>query len=151
MSTSANEEKVLACPEALQAIIEEFQEVEPRDRLEYLIEYAMDLPDLPERLMASVTGMEQVHECMSPVYLFTEIEDGIVHFYFDIPTEAPTVRGYAGILVEGSGRRDARSGAGDARRCLHVARSARSDHAAAAARLACAGRVYEATGQGSEG
>ena len=102
MSTSLNnEEKVLACPEPLQTIVEEFQEVEPRDRLEYLVEYAMDLPDLPERLAGEREGMEQVHECMTPVFLFTEIEDGVVHFFFDIPREAPTVRGYAGILVEG--------------------------------------------------
>ncbi len=100
-TTMTNEEKVLACPEPLQAIIEEFQSVEPRDRIEYLIDYAMDLPDLPERLADEREGMEQVHECMTPVFLFTEIEDGVVHFYFDIPQESPTVRGYAGILVEG--------------------------------------------------
>lgn len=102
MSTPlTNEEKVLACPEPLQAIIEEFQSVEPRDRIEYLIDYAMDLPDLPERLADERESMEQVHECMTPVFLFTEIEDGVVHFHFDIPQESPTVRGYAGILVEG--------------------------------------------------
>ena len=88
-------------PERIQEIIEEFQAVDRRERMEYLIDYAMDLPDLPERLHEKRNQMEQVHECQSPVFLITEVEDGQVHFYFDIPQEAPTVRGYAAILVDG--------------------------------------------------
>ncbi len=45
--------------------------------------------------------MEQVHECQAPVFLHTEISDGCVQFYFDIPPESPTVRGYAAILAAG--------------------------------------------------
>lgn len=88
-------------PEKFRQIIEEFQEVDKRDRMEYLIEYAMDLPDLPERLHEKRDQMEQVHECQSPVFLHTEMEEGKVHLYFDIPHEAPTVRGYAAILADG--------------------------------------------------
>lgn len=85
----------------LQEIIEEFQEADPRDRMEYLLEYAMDLPDLPERYTDHRDQMEQVHECQTPVFLVTEINNGKVAFYLDIPRESPTVRGYAGILVDG--------------------------------------------------
>ena len=95
------DDKILLCPAQLQSIIEEFREVEPRERLEYLVEYAMDLPDLPDRLAPLRDKMEQVHECQSPVFLETEITDDQVQFYFDIPREAPTVRGYAAILAEG--------------------------------------------------
>jgi len=95
------QERAAMSPEPLQTIIEEFREVEPRERLEYLLEYSDDLPDLPERLVPLLDDMEQVHECQSPVFLHTEIHDGAVHFFFDIPREAPTVRGYAGILAEG--------------------------------------------------
>jgi cysteine desulfuration protein SufE len=45
--------------------------------------------------------MEQVHECQSPVFLFTAINDGAVHFFLDVPMESPTVRGYAAILAQG--------------------------------------------------
>jgi cysteine desulfuration protein SufE len=93
--------KTLACPPALQAIISEFQQAEPRERLEYLLEYAMDLPDLPPRLANQRDQMEQVHECQAAVFLHTEINEGQVEFFLDIPRESPTVRGYAGILVEG--------------------------------------------------
>jgi cysteine desulfuration protein SufE len=90
-----------AVPEPLAQIIEEFQAATPRERLEYLLEYSAELPDLPDRLLAHRDQMEQVHECQTPVFLYTELENGIVHFYLDIPAESPTVRGYAAILVEG--------------------------------------------------
>ncbi|MFN8446376.1 MAG: SufE family protein [Caldilineaceae bacterium] len=98
---ASTEEKIAACPPQLQDTINQFIDVEPRERLEYLLEYAMDLPDLPERLVAMRDQMEQVHECQTPVFLFTELSDAGVEFYFDIPRESPTVRGYAAILQEG--------------------------------------------------
>jgi cysteine desulfuration protein SufE len=94
-------DKVQLCPPALQEIIEEFQMVTPRERLEYLLEYSMDLPDLPDRLHAQRDQMEQVHECQTPVFLFTEVNDDKVQFFLDIPEESPTVRGYGAVLVEG--------------------------------------------------
>ncbi|MEX1020786.1 MAG: SufE family protein [Litorilinea sp.] len=96
-----NDTKVQACPAELQSIIEEFRMVTPRERLEYLLEYSMDLPDLPDRLHAQRDQMEQVHECQTPVFLFTEIADDQVEFFLDIPAESPTVRGYGAILVAG--------------------------------------------------
>jgi cysteine desulfuration protein SufE len=94
-------DKVQTCPPQLQTIIEEFRMAEPRERLEYLLEYSMDLPDLPDRLHAQRDQMEQVHECQTPVFLFTEIDDNQVHFHLDIPEESPTVRGYGAVLVAG--------------------------------------------------
>jgi len=84
-----------ACPAALQQIIDEFQMADPRERLEYLLEYSNDLSDLPQRLHKLRDSMEQVHECQAPVFLHTEMVDGRVQFHFDIPPESPTVRGYA--------------------------------------------------------
>lgn len=88
-------------PAELRAIVEDFRMATPRERLELLLDFAMDLPDLPEHLAAERDGMEQVHECQTPVFLFTEIEDNTVHFHLDIPEESPTVRGYAAVLAEG--------------------------------------------------
>lgn len=95
------QDKIEQCPPALQTIIEDFREAPPRDRMEYLLEYAMSLPPLPDRFQSQRDNMEQVHECQTPVFLATEIENNVVHFYLDIPMESPTVRGYASILVEG--------------------------------------------------
>ncbi|MCB0044440.1 MAG: SufE family protein [Caldilineaceae bacterium] len=95
------EAKLAACRPALREVIEEFRLADPRERLEYLVDFSLELPDLPPRLAGRMDEMEQVHECQSPVFLHTEMEDGRVRFYFGIPAEAPTVRGYAGALLEG--------------------------------------------------
>ena len=101
MSETTTDDKIARCPSGLQTIIQEFRDVLPRERLELLLEYADSLPDLPARLHEKRDNMEQIHECQSPVFLHTELEQGKVFFYLDIPREAPTVRGYASILVEG--------------------------------------------------
>ncbi len=91
----------MAWPETLQDIIEEFEEADPEERLEMLLEFAMNMPELPEELLDARDSMEQVHECQSPVFLLAKIEDGKVYYHLDVPREAPTVRGFAGILYEG--------------------------------------------------
>jgi cysteine desulfuration protein SufE len=95
------EEKIDALPAKLRVIVEDFREVLPQERLEYLLDYALEMPDLPEHLQAQRDKMEQVHECQSPVFVFTEIDNGLVHIFIDVPREAPTVRGYAAIVAEG--------------------------------------------------
>ncbi len=88
-------------PENLRTIVEEFRTSTPRERLELLLEYAEDLPDLPDHLLEERDKLEQVHECQTPVFLFTEFANHGVHFHLDIPQESPTVRGYAAILADG--------------------------------------------------
>ncbi len=99
------EEKIESCPGPLLEIIEDFRAVPPRERLEYLLDFAMQMPDLPDWLQESKENMEQVHECQTPVFVYTELEgegeEGRLHFYIDVPRESPTVRGYAAIVAEG--------------------------------------------------
>ncbi len=96
------DEKIEALPSKLRDIVEEFRSVDRQERMEYLLDYAMDLPPLPQRLEAARDEMEQVHECQAPVFLHTEVDESQqTHFYLDIPLESPTVRGYGAILVEG--------------------------------------------------
>jgi cysteine desulfuration protein SufE len=92
--------KIERVPTSLRAIIDEFRNSTPRERLELLLEYAQDLPDVPDHIDVD-SNMEQVHECQTPVFLYTEVESNQVHFYLDIPAESPTVRGYAAIIAEG--------------------------------------------------
>lgn len=88
-------------PEALQEIIATFRDASQEERLDMLLEYAMSLPDLPEELHQARDTMEQVHECQSPVFLLARLSEGRVQYHLDVPREAPTVRGFAGILYEG--------------------------------------------------
>lgn len=87
-------------PPRLREIIEEFQASDRGEKLELMLDYADRLPPLPERLRERA-GMEQVHECMSPVFVHGELEGGTMAFHFDVPEEAPTTRGYASILATG--------------------------------------------------
>ncbi len=89
-------------PETLRAIVDDFQEIEGREKLEYLLELAERLPPLPEWLAERRDSMDMVHECMTSVYAHAEKDgNGRIRFYLDVPPEAPTVRGYATILQEG--------------------------------------------------
>jgi cysteine desulfuration protein SufE len=88
-------------PERLSEIIEEFQWSEGREKLELLLYYAEKLPPLPERLEDLGDNFQQIKECMTPVFVYAEVEDGKMRYYFKIPPESPTVRGYASLLTEG--------------------------------------------------
>lgn len=86
----------------LASIRDEFLELELRDRLTLLLEFANELPELPERYQNHPDLLERVEECQSPVYIFVEVDaDGIVHLHATAPMEAPTTRGFASILVQG--------------------------------------------------
>jgi len=70
-------------------------------RLELLLEHSKKVPDLPEHLKNS-ENLERVEECQTPFFLTTEFdENNNVSLFFDAPDEAPTTRGFAGILYEG--------------------------------------------------
>lgn len=86
----------------LQEIVEDFQIIQGREKLEYLLEFAENLPPLPSWLEEEREQMQEVHECMTPVAVFAEQKDGTLHYYFDVPPESPTVRGYATIMKEGT-------------------------------------------------
>jgi cysteine desulfuration protein SufE len=88
-------------PEKLQEIVEDFNYCEGQEKLEYLLEFAESLPPLPDHLQGQQDKMDEVHECMSPVFIYADKDNGRVSYHFDIPPEAPTVRGFAAILQQG--------------------------------------------------
>jgi cysteine desulfuration protein SufE len=89
-------------PPNLQAIVDDFAEMTREDKIETLIGYSESLPALPDWLKEQRQKMEPVPECMTPVFLFSEKQpDGGLVFHFDIPREAPTVRGLAALLSSG--------------------------------------------------
>src|ERR1700709_2180197 len=91
-----------ALPANLAQIREDFLELELRDRLQLLLEFSNELPELPERYADHPDLLERVEECQSPVFMFVEVdEQSIVHLFVTAPREAPTTRGFASILVQG--------------------------------------------------
>lgn len=85
----------------LDEIVEEFADLEPRERLELLLDFAEALPELPDALRGERDrGDHRVHECMTPVYLWVLDEDGRVRIHAEVAPEAPTVKGFVGILAD---------------------------------------------------
>jgi cysteine desulfuration protein SufE len=86
----------------LQEIVDDFNGVGDKDRLQLLLEFSQDLPPLPERYAEHHDELERVPECQTPLFLAVEVEpDATVRLYFDAPLEAPTTRGFAAILHTG--------------------------------------------------
>ena len=90
-----------ALPARLQEIVEDFEWCEGREKLELLLQFAEQMPPLPENIQADHENMQQVHECMTPVFVTAETKNGRMNFYFDVPESSPTVRGFASILGQG--------------------------------------------------
>jgi cysteine desulfuration protein SufE len=89
-------------PAGLAQIRDDFEELGIKDRLQLLLEFSMELPELPQQYQDHPDLFERVEECQSPVFIFVDIDDDtVVHVYATAPKEAPTTRGFASILVQG--------------------------------------------------
>ena len=88
-------------PAALDSIVQDLADADRQERIEILIDFAKTLPPLPDRLLAHKDASHRVEECQSPVYLFVELEGDKVALHADAPIEAPTVRGFVSLLVQG--------------------------------------------------
>ncbi|HEU4998095.1 MAG TPA: SufE family protein [Lapillicoccus sp.] len=91
-------------PPALEEIAEDFSSASAPEKLQLLLEFSDELPELPERYAGHDELLERVDECQSPLFLVVEVaddEERSVHLFFHAPAESPTTRGFAGILHEG--------------------------------------------------
>ncbi|MDX1689772.1 MAG: SufE family protein [Acidimicrobiia bacterium] len=87
-------------PPKLEQLVGLFGSSPKQIKLQALLDYSNRLPDLPDHIDPG--EMEEVHECQTPFFVATELaDDGTVRMYFHAPPEAPTTRGYAGIISEG--------------------------------------------------
>ena len=82
-------------------VADEFAFVDGPMKLELLLDYARQLPELPDRHKAERdAGLGRVHECQSPVFLFPEVEGEAATLHAYAPSEAPTARGFVSLLKE---------------------------------------------------
>jgi len=89
-------------PASLAEIRDDFLSFTEKERLQLLLEFSNELPELPERYREHPELLERVEECQSPVYLFVEVSAlGRVDVHATAPAEAPTTRGFASILAQG--------------------------------------------------
>lgn len=89
-------------PEQLAEIRADFLGLEVKERLQLLLEFANELPELPPHYSEHPDLLERVVECQSPVFIFVDVDDDSrVHLYATAPRESPTTRGFASILAQG--------------------------------------------------
>lgn len=89
----------MSVPPSLQTIVDAFRSAPRSLRLPLLLEYARKVPPLPDGMDAE---LERVHECQTPLFLKAAVgADGTVALAFDAPEEAPTTRGFAGVVYAG--------------------------------------------------
>ncbi|TIH33046.1 SufE family protein [Subtercola vilae] len=75
-----------------------------KERLQLLLEFSNELPELPPRYAEHPDLFERVVECQSPVFIFVEVgDDNVVQLFATAPAESPTTRGFASILAQGLG------------------------------------------------
>lgn len=92
----------MGLPAALERIVDEFADAPADLRVELLFEFSEKVPALPPGIEGRSEMMERVVECQTPFFLSAEVRaDRTVGIWFDCPPEAPTTRGFAGILAEG--------------------------------------------------
>ena len=92
----------MSIPPKLAKVVDRFERAPKELRVQALLQYAKKVPPLPDDMLEDRSALEQVHECQTPFFLASTIDDeGAVHLFFDAPVESPTVRGFAGILWEG--------------------------------------------------
>lgn len=87
--------------ERLDAIIAEFADLDGREKLELLVDFAKGLPPLAAEYERRKSAEDRrVHECQTPVFLWMEADDGKARLVAEVAPEAPTVKGFVAILAE---------------------------------------------------
>ena len=73
-------------PDSLAEIVEDFAAVDGQDKLQLLLEFSQELPELPPELV--MDAMEPVPECQSPLFLAVDAGDPEhVRLHFSAPPE----------------------------------------------------------------
>jgi cysteine desulfuration protein SufE len=84
----------------LDAIVSEFADLDGREKLELLLDFAAGLPPLtPEYVARREREDRRVHECQTPVYLWAEAAPDGGRLIAEVAPEAPTVKGFVAILA----------------------------------------------------
>lgn len=86
----------------LDELIAELEELDPEEKLEWIVEFADQLPPLSAgRAAQPFPDSCRIQECQTPVFLWVESREGTVFLEADVPAKSPTVRGLVALLVVG--------------------------------------------------
>ena len=86
----------------LDQLIAELDELEPAEKLEWLVGFAEELPGVsPDKLSSPFPETCRVAECQTAVHLWVTVENERIHLEADVPRKSPIVRGLVALLVLG--------------------------------------------------
>jgi len=86
----------------LEPLFAEFDGLDPRERLELLIEFSDTLPELSAPRCDIPPPREcRVLECQTAVDLWVDVDDDLVTIEALVPRQSPTIRGLVALLIEG--------------------------------------------------
>ena len=82
-------------------IVDEFADLDGREKLELLLDFAGRLPPLSADYQARQQQEDRrVHECQTAVFLWPEVSDSGMSLVAEVAEEAPTVKGFVALLAE---------------------------------------------------
>jgi cysteine desulfuration protein SufE len=82
-------------------IVDEFVDLDGREKLELLLDFAGRLPPLSADYQARQQQEDRrVHECQTAVFLWPEVSAGSMSLVAEVAEEAPTVKGFVALLAE---------------------------------------------------
>ncbi|MEX0670309.1 MAG: SufE family protein [Pirellulales bacterium] len=85
----------------LDELIGEFADLDAREKLELLVDFAHGLPPLSAEYEArKAVEDRRVHECQTAVFLWTEGTADAARLVAEVAAEAPTVKGFVAILAD---------------------------------------------------
>ena len=86
----------------LNELTAELDELEPDEKLQWLVEFAKELPPVSAyKLAEPFPEVCRIQECQTPVHLWVTLNAGHVLLEADVPAKSPTVRGLVALLVCG--------------------------------------------------
>lgn len=91
----------MSFPQPLRTLVDEFAELPFDLKLEFLADYAAQLPD-PTTAFAVDDAFDTVHECQSPLAFAVRVDaNDVVTLAFRVSPHAVTANGYVGLLYAG--------------------------------------------------
>lgn len=90
----------VAYPAKLAEIVELFDDLPRQDRIDLLLEFAGELPDVPAQLRGTAAA-DPVHECLTPVTVYTVPAAEGAEIYIEVGEEAPTIKAVASVVIQG--------------------------------------------------
>ncbi len=86
----------------LNQLMAELDELEPDEKLQWLVEFANELPPISADKLAEPFPEDcRIQECQTPVHLWVAVNAGQVSMQASVPAKSPTVRGLVALLVCG--------------------------------------------------